>query len=94
MRYGVVYALDRDSWRLMARFFIAETEFSRDMSSIEKGPKSARTIAFPSTVRAVRDGAFYENDLLRSAVLNEGLETLGGCCDIKEKSHRGVFYYT
>ena len=89
-----MYALDRDSWRLMARFFVAETEFSRDMSSIEKGPRNARTIAFPSTVRAVRDGAFGKNGSLRSVVLNEGLETLGGCGDIKEKSHRGVFYYT
>ena len=57
------------------------------MSRIVLGAKDARTVAFPSTVREVSDSAFAGANLL-SAVLNEGLETLG---EHSNCSYDGVF---
>ena len=41
------------------------------------GSDGIRTIIFPEMVTTVRQGAFYRVKSLRSAVLNEDLETLG-----------------
>ena len=49
----------------------------RGPSSAIKGAKKAKTATFPSTLRAVQKSAFGGSALLRSVVLNEGLEKLG-----------------
>ena len=36
-----------------------------------------RTMAFPNTVKQVRNEAFYFSSQLLSVILNEGLETIG-----------------
>ena len=42
------------------------------------GAENTRTIIFPNTVRETKYDAFTDNQSLRSAVLNEGLERLEG----------------
>ena len=56
---------------------ISGTEFSRDMNKIFGGSDDTRTLTFPETVRIIQQSAFYGAKSLGSAVLNEGLETLG-----------------
>ena len=70
-----------------ARVFISETEFSRDMVQIARGAKNSKTATFPSTIRKVSNDAFEYTAIL-SAVLNEGLETLG---KYKSGGYEGVF---
>ena len=57
------------------------------MVRIVRGEKSIKTITFPSTVREVSNAAF-NSTLLRSIVLNEGLEKLGG---VQGNNYPGVF---
>ena len=52
-------------------------ELNRNMTQITAGSRSTKTVTFPVTVRKVRDGAFGRGNLLRSVVMNEGLERLG-----------------
>lgn len=51
------------------------------MSQLVRGANTIRTVIFPNTIRYARGGAFEENQCLRSAVLNEGLERLEECND-------------
>lgn len=60
------------------------------MAVLEKGNESAKTVTFPNTVRKVLDGSF-RNMPLKSAVLNEGLQVLGGLKGEDGNNHRGVF---
>lgn len=74
--------------------FVSETEFDRVMSQIMTGSRSTQTITFPSTVIRVQVGAFADSPLLKSAILNEGLEKLG---ELEEKDYDyedGVFCNT
>ena len=73
-----------------ARLFVSGTELARDMSCVVRGARSSKTIAFPSTVRKVLDGAFLYTSV-RSVVLNEGLETLGKYLGLRRA---GVFSFT
>ena len=54
------------------------TEFDRNMLQFMGGAENTRTISFPNTVRHVDADSFKGHLSLRSAVLNEGLERLGG----------------
>ena len=74
--------------------FVSETEFDRVMSQIMTGSRSTRTIMFPSTVIRVQEGAFEDSPLLKSAILNEGLERLGECEEEGYDYEDGVFYNT
>ena len=47
------------------------------MAEISGAPDDIRTVTFPGMVRRVRQASFRDTGLLRSAVLNEGLEALG-----------------
>ena len=47
------------------------------MKTIFGGPDDIRTMIFPKMVRIIRQGSFRGVKSLVSAVLNEGLETLG-----------------
>ena len=47
------------------------------MKKVFGGPDDIRTIIFPNMIRTVRQGAFRGVKSLKSAILNEGLETLG-----------------
>ena len=66
------------------RVSVSGSEFDRNVSLVTWGAKGAKTIIFSNTVGEVQDGAFA-NAVLRSAILNEGLETLGKhqsyCCN-------------
>lgn len=73
-RNGIAY---RASGRDGPQLFVSGTQFNRSASLVVRGDADARTIVFPNTVRAVQSDAFYDNERLRSAVLNEGLEALG-----------------
>ena len=56
--------------------FFFGTKFNRDMTELIDAAKSVKTITFPNTVRNVLRDTF-EFTKIRSAVLNEGLKTLG-----------------
>ena len=76
------------------RITVSGAEFSRDARTVFGGPGDIRTMVFPNTVRAVRQGAFHSVKSLKSVVLNEGLETLGtddgpgaeACCGVFQES--------
>lgn len=51
--------------------------FSRNMKEIIGSSEDIRTVIFPEMVRTVRLGAFHKDKKLASAILNEGLKTLG-----------------
>lgn len=59
------------------RLFVSGTEFDQKMSQIVKGAKDIITIIFPITFRKLSEGAF-QRTLLRSVILNEGIEQLEG----------------
>ena len=62
------------------------------MTTVFGGSDGIRTITFPSAVRAIRQGAFYKVESLRSVVLNEGLEALGTDeCQSDGNRRPGVF---
>ena len=79
---------DRDYYQ--PQLFIAETEFDMELCEITKAAKRARTVVFPSTARCVQDSAF-RNMPLKSVVLNEHLEELGGFNDKYCHWYKGVF---
>ena len=58
------------------RLFVSATEFDRNMSQLVEGAADIKTVVFPSTVRETLEDAF-SNTSVQSAVLNEGLETIG-----------------
>ena len=71
---GVEYGVyPRDEY---LRLLVSRTEFNRTMSRIVKGAGNVKTVIFPSTVREAPDDVFWQTEI-RSAILNEGLETLG-----------------
>ena len=84
---GIVCQSGAKARQQFPHIFVSETRLSRDMSRIVLGAKDVRTITFPNTVREVSDGAFADANLL-SAVLNEGLETLG---KLRAKQCKGIF---
>ena len=59
------------------RTCISGVEFGRDMKKIFGGPDDIRTIIFPKMIRTIRQGSFRGVKSLKSAILNEGIETLG-----------------
>ena len=61
------------------------------MSLVTKGTERAKTITFPGTVRRVGECAFRRNTLLRSVILNEGLEVLGGEMDANGNNSANIF---
>lgn len=73
----VTYARDDQTHALAPRIEASGTEYGRRMETILCGSDGVRTIIFPATTKTVRQGSFYEVASLRSAVLNDGLETLG-----------------
>lgn len=77
--------------RMSLQLFVSGTEFDPSMSRVVRETDGARTLALPNSAREVLDGAFGENRRLRSVILNEGLETLGGCEDEDGQYHSGVF---
>lgn len=81
----------RDGNNFVCRLFVSETEFSRNISQVVRG-RDSKTITFPNTVREVCGNAF-QGSPLSSAVLNEGLETLG---EYKDNWHdaQGIFCNT
>ena len=56
--------------------FLSGAMFNRDMTELIDAAKSVKTITFPNTVKDVLRDTF-ESTVVRSAVLNEGLKTLG-----------------
>lgn len=91
---GVVYEIDGKTKRPGVRPFVSKTEFDRSLSLLVRGAMGAKTFTCPVTVRGVRDGAFWKSEELRSVVLNEGLETLGGRGDGESNDFEGVFGFT
>lgn len=80
-RNAIIYQM-RGEYGRVPRLFISGTELNRSMSVIVKGAESTKEVTFPGTTREARDGSFSEQNkktrVLRSIVLNEGLEVLGG----------------
>lgn len=76
-RSEIQYAKDRWTQTQRPTPIAAGVRFNRDLKEILKGHSQVRTITFPKTVRAVKFEAFSGQKTLLSAVLNEGLETLG-----------------
>lgn len=74
---AIAYARDKNADALRERLFISGAQFSRDMKEVLGSLDVIRTIILPPMVRTVKQGAFYRSTVLRSAVLNEGLEVLG-----------------
>ena len=75
------------------RAFVSGSEFDRNMSQIVAADVNAKTATFPNTARRVLDRAFADTSL-RSAVLNEGLERLGGHREECRNRYVGVFCNT
>ena len=88
---GIMYRVHQSNRSL--RLFVSQTEFDRSMSQIARAAKDIRTVISPSTVRKILDGAF-EGTRLRSVILNEGLERLGGLVNKNKKFYIGVFSMT
>ena len=74
---GILYQRS-DGGDLATYSFVSGTQFDRSMSLVVGGADRIRTITFPDTVRGAFDFAFDNNKQLRYAVLNGGLERLGG----------------
>ena len=93
-RNNISYFL-RDTGSHKLLLFVSGTELDRTMSVLVKGTEDATTITFPNTVREVRRGAFSgevrKPRVLKSVVLNEGLERLGECNDRDLSYQNGVF---
>ena len=56
---------------------VSGNAFDRRVQTLSGGSDSARTLAFPPTIRDVAEKVFYNADTLLSVRLNEGLEELG-----------------
>ena len=70
------YARDYYGW-LGSRVTVSGNAFDRRVWTLSGGSDSARTLAFPPTIRDVAEKVFYNADTLLSVKLNEGLEDLG-----------------
>lgn len=79
LRYGILRRFDFKSKELRTRFFVADAEFSRDISLIIAASQDGKTFVFPKTVGGAQEGAFENCGKLRSAALREGTETFGSC---------------
>ena len=55
---------------------VCETQFNREMTVVEKGLQSTKTLAFPNAIKEVLDNAF-DFAPLRSVVLNGGWRSSG-----------------
>ena len=93
LRYGIAQKRIDRGQRLQTRLFICGALLSRDTTVLERGPETAKTVAFPNTTREILDGAFAKT-ALRSIVLNEGLERIGGRQEDDGGSHEGAFCST
>ena len=89
-RNGIAYNFS-DEGSLQPQLFVSETRFDRNVALVIRGPKTARTVTFPGTVREAQNSAFYCRKKLKAVVLNEGLEALGKC---QRGSSCGVFANT
>ena len=67
----------RGRYELAQKLRISLVEFGRDMETVFGTSNGIRTIVFPNTVKIIRQGSFDKVKMLRSAILNEGLEALG-----------------
>ena len=76
LRNGILYRI-RNGNCYPLRLFVSRIEFNRRMGQIARGNKTVRTMVFPSTVKEVRDEAFYFSRQLLSVILNDRLETIG-----------------
>lgn len=76
-RNALIYQKDEESNELCVNLSVSGVQLDREVSEIFESLGSIRTIIFPATVRTVGQGVFFKNQALRSARLNEGLETLG-----------------
>lgn len=85
---GIRYKAHEEENR--THLFVSGAEFSRSMSQIVWGARNAKTVAFPNTVKEVQEYTFFYTTI-RSAVLNEGLETLG---EYRNEYYHGVFFAT
>lgn len=56
--------------------FVSKTELDRDMKTLQSTPKRLKTFSFPRSVRKAAERALKARPVLRSVVLNEGLERL------------------
>ena len=72
----VTYARD-GAQKLGPRIIVSGNAFDRRVRTLSGGSDSARTLAFPPTVRSVENCVFHRATALLSIVLNEGLEELG-----------------
>ena len=93
-RNAIVYRPGRGDTGSL-RLFVAGTELDRGVSAVVRVAARTKTMTFPGTTREARNSAFsgvYEElRALRSVVLNEGLEALGGCSDGDSDPRYGVF---
>ena len=69
---------ERDVWddEFGTRLFVSTIEFNRNMSQIVEGTVDIKTMVFPSTIRETSEETFSDTSV-QSAILNEGLETIG-----------------
>ena len=72
----VTYARD-GTQKLKPRVTISGNAFDRRVRTLSGGSDSARTLAFPPTIRGVENNVFHRSQALLSITLNEGLEELG-----------------
>ena len=77
----LVYVRSEKDVESRVRLLVSELELDRDMSSLVGVAKSVKLVTFPRSIKEVRCRTFKSNRLLKSAVLNEGLERLEGLCD-------------
>ena len=75
-RNCVTYARD-GARKLGPRVTVSGNAFDRRVWTLSGGSDSARTLAFPPTIRDVAEKVFYNANTLLSVKLNEGLEELG-----------------
>ena len=72
----VIYARDY-SGKLVQMITVSGNAFDRCVRTLSGGSDSARTLAFPPTIRSVENCVFHRTTTLLSVTLNEGLEELG-----------------
>ena len=72
----VTYARD-GAQKLGQMIIVSGNAFDRRVWTLSGGSDSARTLAFPPTIRDVAEKAFYKTKTFLSMILNEGLEELG-----------------
>ena len=75
-RNCVTYARD-GARKLVPMITVSGNAFDRRVRTLSGGSDSARTLAFPPTIRSVENCVFHRTTTLLSVTLNEGLEELG-----------------